>query len=142
MHRTVFFLATASAVLIPLPSARVTDGSEALKNPMDVRVTSVGEIPAKFTVVRRAGFIQLADRLARRPPDTLHSVTPQRLVGSGGEFLFLAGEHRTIRVEAWRRFGQTEHVVGEGQRIIVRAPMAQGPPEIVVDTVGARLSQK
>ena len=141
MQRTIPLVPLAIAALVPVPSSHVTSSRDLLKDPIQVRVTSVGEGSVTFLVVRQEGFIQLlTSRPLRRPPDTLHSATPQELIGSGGQFVFIADDHRQIRVEAWRMFGQTKHVAAEGDRITVRAPMVEGVPEVLADSAAVTFS--
>ena len=140
MRRAIMFLA-ACTVMAPMPWRSDTN-RDVLKNPVRIRVTAARATPVTFTVLRRQGFISPYDHPLHQPQDTLRCVTPQELIGSGGQFILVADAQHPLRVEAWRMSGDTQHVVGEGPRITVRAPMANGVPEVLVDTVGVTASRR
>ena len=139
LPHTIAVITLASLSWSPFSSSRT-----ALKNGLQVRVTSVTADPVNFAVVRRQGVIAIS-KSPRPATDsqelwigtpvlaTVHSVTPRDLLGSDGEFVFIAAKHQRIRVEAWRLFGETQHVVAEGQAITVRA--AGGVPQVMTDSL-------
>ena len=134
MHRMVFPFAAACTLLASLHPPAATAHFAALKNAVNVRVTSLDGRPVTFTVVRYRGHIYWSDRLIRRPSDTLHAVTPQDLFAGWGHFLFIAELHRTVRMEAWREFGHPERIVATGQRLVLRVPTGDEVPEVVSNT--------
>jgi hypothetical protein len=128
MRRAALFAATAFIALASVASSPPSALHDRLKNPTQMRVTSLGHHTVAFTLVTLRGSLVYVK--GPRPPSRLHAVTPGEFVGVG-EFVFVADHHQRVKVEAWRMFGE-KHVEAEGEQITVRAGRANEAPEVLV----------
>ena len=131
MYRTLFpFLGLLS--FVPATHPHVPSNRTLLKNPIEIRVTSVNDVPVSFRVETRGGHLLRVGADCRWEPASGGTTPTQlRAFPQGPGLLFLADSGRPLHVEAWRMFGDTRHVSGDGSALVVRARGPDDPPEVV-----------
>jgi hypothetical protein len=133
MSRSLFAFLVLAAV-IPQTDSLASGHARALKNPVEIRVTSAEGASLPFHVETRGGVLihvgadgRWYDEAggARTTPAQLRAF-PQ------GPGLLLSSNHgQLLHVEAWRMLGDTQRTSADGRALVVRVASPRSPPEVV-----------
>ena len=127
MSRTMI-PALALAAVMSLAARHTT----LVKNPVEIRVTSVDGDSIEFTAESRGGYLALYTTDGKVVQSPKRATTPAEFRGfpSGVGLLFQAPAGRRLHVEAWRFYGDTTRVAADGNAIVVRAPLPTSRPDV------------
>ena len=122
------------AALVPATPSRAPSNQTALKNPVEIRVTSPRGDSIPFHVEVRGGALLRVGADGRwhdAPGGTSRTPAQFRAFPDGQGLLFTSDQGGPLHVEAWRMVGSTRHSAGDGEVLLVRAAGPAEPPEVV-----------
>ena len=123
------------AAFVPATTSRARSNHTALKNPVEIRVTSPSGDSVSFQVEVRGGALLRVGADGRwhdAPGGASRTPAQFRAFPDGQGLLFTSEQGGPLHVEAWRVVGSTRHASGEGEVLLVRAAGPAEPPEVVL----------
>lgn len=122
------------AAIVPAATSRATSNLTALKNPVEIRVTSPSGDAIPFHVDVRGGALLRVGADGRwhdAPGGASRTPAQFRAFPDGHGLLFTSDHGSPLHVEAWRMVDSTRHTAGEGDVLLVRAAGPAEPPEVI-----------
>src|SRR5512143_1226019 len=130
----VFCAFLSLAAFIPATTSRAPSNQTALKNPVEIRVTSPSGDSIAFHVEVRGGALLRVGAEGRwhdAPGGASTTPAQFRAFPDAQGLLFTSDQAGPLHVEAWRTVGSTRHTPGQGEALLVRAAGPAEPPEVV-----------